>query len=145
MWAEADGYWGVVQWRVATVAEVIAMFFLGIGGMSVLNGQLAIGSFVTALGSISTFGNTTASIFGAIFDLMKGYASVFEISDIFNAMTRRSELFKARERRLRLMKEWDKDKNKKSIDEGESGFRSRPNNRQPRHIPDLSTTPPPFR
>ena len=75
MWAEADGYWGVVQWRVATVAEVIAMFFLGIGGMSVLNGQLAIGSFVTALGSISTFGNTTASIFGAIEQVIQPYGN----------------------------------------------------------------------
>lgn len=118
MWAEADGYWGVVQWRVATVAEVIAMFFLGIGGMSVVNGSLNIGAFVTALGSISTFGSTTASIFGAIFDLMKGYASVFEISDIFNTMTRRSELFRARERRLNLMAQWSKEKQEET-EEGE--------------------------
>jgi len=107
IWADADGYWGVVLWRVASVAEVIAALFLGFGGKLVLDGKMPVGSFVTALGAISSFGGVTASIFQAIFDLMKGYASIQKISDIFNAETRRVVLKTRRDRRQELIKTYN--------------------------------------
>ena len=62
-WANTDGWWGVTLWRVAPVAECVATIFLGIGGTAVLNGNMLVGTFVTSLGAISTFGGLTGSIF----------------------------------------------------------------------------------
>jgi ABC-type multidrug transport system fused ATPase/permease subunit len=99
----AKYWWGVTLWRVATVAEVVATIFLAVGGTAVLQGQLHVGTFVTSLGAISEFGGLTGAIFQAVFDLMKGYASVVKISELFNTSTRRQKLKIGLERRSRLV------------------------------------------
>ena len=99
----ANAWWGVTLWRVSTVAEVVATAFLAAGGTAVLRHQMHVGTFVTALGAISEFGGLTGGIFQAVFDLMKGYASVAKISELFNTSTRREKLKAGYERRRHLV------------------------------------------
>lgn len=101
MFEAATGYYA--KW----FPTLLAIFFMIYGGSQVMDGTMPISVFVAAYGTCNAFGGTLSSIFGAVFAMGEGYASIQKISDLLNAPTKRRAMLVGQQRRARLTAEFE--------------------------------------
>ena len=100
---QAAMYTKRTQIMANTITAVIAAFIMVTVGGAVARGDMGVASFVVFMSTINGFGPTIGSVFGELFNIGKGFASIQKLGNLLNADTRRKQLLRGQKRRAGLL------------------------------------------
>jgi len=109
------------QWAANTIPTFTATLVTVLVGLLVASGSMTVPVFVVFVRSINSFGPTLGAVFGDLFTIGKGYASIKKIAYLLNQNTRRKELLRGQKRRKELMQDY-RSMFDKTKEEGEEAF-----------------------
>ena len=90
---KAAMYEAETLWQAKWFPMLLATVVMVLVGEMVISGTVSVSVFLALFGTANNFGNILSSIFGEIFSMGEGYASIKKMAGLLNSMTNRKEKY----------------------------------------------------
>lgn len=106
---KAATFSSMTMWTANTLPTISAAAVMALVGPAVARGVMTLSAFVVFMNTINGFGPALGAIFGDLFTISKGHASIQKLAVLLNSDTRRKQMRRGQQRREIYLAEYKQD------------------------------------